>query len=80
MHVSLWSETGETRITHNHKIPQQLPILIGTVSTTPNVLNDDCGKPCLFFIFQDLSIRIEGIFKLKFSLMDLCGYVCFILD
>lgn len=28
-----------------------------------------------FFIFSDISIRIEGIFKLKFTLFEIKGYV-----
>lgn len=45
--------------------------LIGQVSTSSTQLKDLDKKPGLWFIFQDLSVRTEGVFRLKFSFFDL---------
>lgn len=45
--------------------------LIGSLSATSFKLTDTNGKTGLWFIFQDLSIRTEGIFRLKFTYFDL---------
>ncbi|KAJ1655550.1 hypothetical protein IWQ61_004712 [Dispira simplex] len=45
--------------------------LIGSPSTSACKLYDTENKLGIFFIFQDLSIRTEGSFTLKFSFMDL---------
>jgi hypothetical protein len=45
--------------------------LIGSLSATSFKLNDPQGVPGLWFIFQDLSIRTEGRFRLKFTFFDL---------
>ena len=61
------------RIGSDAKIPHHLPILIGTKVNSAVLMNDLDGKPGLFFVFHDLSIRIEGVFRLKFSLIDVEG-------
>jgi hypothetical protein len=45
--------------------------LIGSLSATSFKLTDTDGKTGLWFIFQDLSIRTEGMFRLKFTFFDL---------
>lgn len=45
--------------------------LIGQVSSSATQLKDLDKKPGLWFIFQDLSVRTEGVFRLKFSFFDL---------
>lgn len=45
--------------------------LIGSLSATSFKLSDTEGKFGLWFIFQDLSIRTEGMFRLKFTFFDL---------
>jgi len=45
--------------------------LIGSLSATSFKLNDPAEKTGLWFIFQDLSIRTEGVFRLKFTFFDL---------
>ena len=45
--------------------------LIGSLSATAFRLYDTEGRPGLWFVFQDLSIRTEGMFRLKFTFFDL---------
>ncbi|KAI8343728.1 velvet factor-domain-containing protein [Chlamydoabsidia padenii] len=45
--------------------------LIGTLMSNAYELIDPHGDKGIFFIFDDLSVRIEGQYRLKFSLMDL---------
>ena len=47
--------------------------LIGQCHTTVQKLKGQDGKTGLFFIFQDLSVRTEGWFRLKCSLFALGG-------
>ncbi|KAH3688691.1 hypothetical protein WICPIJ_000291 [Wickerhamomyces pijperi] len=51
----------------------EIPIrnLIGNVIYNPSKLYDDRNQLGIWFILQDLSIRIEGEFKLKFNLISL---------
>ena len=37
-----------------------------------NLLGLD-GSPGVFYIFSDLSVRNEGLYKLRFSLLDVAG-------
>lgn len=62
--VSLASQSG-SKDTRN---------LIGNPSINAVRLNDLDGKPSFWFVLQDLSIRTEGTFRLKFFLFDIsCG-------
>jgi hypothetical protein len=45
--------------------------LIGATTSTAFRLTDENGQTGLWFIFQDLSIRTEGTFRLRFDLYDL---------
>jgi hypothetical protein len=45
--------------------------LIGTTTSTAFRLTDENGQTGLWFIFQDLSIRTEGTFRLRFDMFDL---------
>lgn len=59
---------------------EPLPIrnLMGGLVSNAYPLTDPDGEPGIFFIFQDLSVRTEGRFRLKFRLMDLsAGYLCY---
>ncbi|KAJ3391535.1 hypothetical protein HDU92_008984 [Lobulomyces angularis] len=47
------------------------PCLVGTLIENSRVLTDDLGRIGTFFIFNDLSIRDQGIYVLKFSFFDL---------
>jgi|SRR2546423_1522097 len=53
--------------------PKQLeekhaPAMIGKISTSAVYLKDEHSKYGLFYIFPDLSIRVEGRYRLKFDL------------
>jgi len=43
---------------------------MGSLVSSLYVLNDLDGVERAFFVFPDLSVRIEGTFRLKFSLVD----------
>ncbi|PVU94328.1 hypothetical protein BB561_002639 [Smittium simulii] len=45
--------------------------LVGTTVSRATILHDLEGKLGIFFIFHDLSIRKDGVFRLKFSFFDL---------
>ncbi|KAL9550186.1 hypothetical protein MBANPS3_004853 [Mucor bainieri] len=45
--------------------------LAGATVASAEKLYDLDGKLGIFFIFQDISLRIEGVFKLEFSLVDI---------
>ncbi|CAG8539898.1 28825_t:CDS:2 [Dentiscutata erythropus] len=45
--------------------------LMGQCISSAYVLNDHMNKLGIFFIFQDLSVRTEGTFTLKFSFCDI---------
>ncbi|KAF9109668.1 hypothetical protein BGX27_007360 [Mortierella sp. AM989] len=74
LHVSLWSADGsEVRnmiATPGQSEPPKLTrILMGSLVVSPVLLNNPEGVPGWYFSFPDLSIRTEGEYTLKFSLM-----------
>ncbi|KAF8936978.1 velvet factor-domain-containing protein [Dissophora ornata] len=74
LHVSLWSADGkEVRnmiATPGQSDPPKLTrILMGSLVVSPIRLNNPEGVPGWYFSFPDLSIRTEGVYTLKFSLM-----------
>lgn len=74
LHVSLWSEDGsDVRsmiATSGRSVPPKLTrILMGAVVVSPILLNNERGEPGWYFSFPDLSVRTEGVYTLKFSLM-----------
>ncbi|KAH7930656.1 hypothetical protein BV22DRAFT_1054359 [Leucogyrophana mollusca] len=44
--------------------------LVGPLSSNACRLNDEHRKPGIFFLFQDLSVRTEGQFRLRLRLMN----------
>ncbi|KAG0225411.1 hypothetical protein BGW41_004711 [Actinomortierella wolfii] len=74
LHASLWSEDG-TQVrsmiaTPSQQDPPKLTrILMGSIVVSPTLLNNTEGEPGWYFSFPDLSIRTEGIYTLKFSLI-----------
>lgn len=48
----------------------------GSVVQSLHKLKDTNNAEGAFFIFADISIRIEGLFKLKFTLFQIKGCVC----
>ncbi|KAF9360581.1 hypothetical protein BGX26_008724 [Mortierella sp. AD094] len=79
LHASLWSEDG-TEVRSMIATPGQIDppkltrILMGAVVVSPILLNDEHGKPGWYFSFPDLSIRTEGTYTLKFSLMRFASF------
>ena len=58
--------------THGFETPRPVAdSLTGSLSSSLHRLNDDNDRDGAFFIFGDLSIKVEGIFKLRFSLFDI---------
>lgn len=64
---------------HSLDLPRSPPAgtctrnLIGSLSGSAFKLKDEDNETGLWFVFQDLSIRTEGYFRLKFSFFDLMG-------
>ncbi|ORX84861.1 hypothetical protein K493DRAFT_269438 [Basidiobolus meristosporus CBS 931.73] len=76
LHVTLWSEDGleERNIISNP--PKSTRVLMGSLVSSPNILKNPDGEQGCYFCFPDLSIRTEGRYCLKFSLMKLGGDDC----
>ena len=51
--------------------------LVGPLSANAQRLQDEHRKPGIFFLFQDLSIRTEGTFRLRMRLMNVGMSVSF---
>lgn len=51
--------------------PEYVRNLIGSVVSNASYLYDENNIPGIFFIFQDLSVRLEGTYTLKFLLINL---------
>lgn len=49
----------------------KLKNLVGASVASATKLYDLDGKLGIFFIFQDISLRSEGLFRLQFSLTDI---------
>lgn len=51
----------------------QMKNLVGSSVSSATKLYDLDGKLGIFFIFQDVSLRTEGCFRLRFSLIDVAS-------
>lgn len=51
--------------------PKCTRVLMGSLVSSPSLLKNPQGKQGLYFAFPDLSIRTEGRYTLKFSLIKL---------
>ena len=51
----------------------QMKNLVGSSVSSATKLYDLDGKLGIFFIFQDVSLRTEGRFRLRFSLIDVAS-------
>lgn len=71
MRCSLWTTDGETEIRRSDRVPKELSILIGSIAEPAQVLLDEFGRPGCFAVFADMSVRIEGDFMLRFSVVDI---------
>ncbi|CAO0792904.1 unnamed protein product [Mucor circinelloides] len=71
LHVTLWSDdrSEERNIISNP--PKCTRVLMGSLVSSPSLLKNPEGEQGLYFAFPDLSIRTEGRYTLRFSLMKL---------
>jgi hypothetical protein len=70
LHCTLVSADGHEELTIMAAEPKNVRILMGTLVSSVYHLHDVDGRPGHFFVFPDLSIRTEGQYRLKFSLMN----------
>lgn len=72
--MTLWSadRVEERNIISNP--PKCTRVLMGSLVSSPSLLKDPSGEQGLYFAFPDLSIRTEGRYTLRFSLMKLARY------
>lgn len=66
--VSFPSITDEEGTEANSAI--KMRNLVGSSVSSATKLYDLNGNLGIFFVFQDVSLRTEGFFRLKFSLID----------
>lgn len=45
----------------------------GSISSSLHRLRDIDNSYGAFFVFPDISVRVEGRFRLKFTLFEVCG-------
>lgn len=45
--------------------------LVGAAVTSANVLRDEDDQFCIFFVLQDLSVRTEGVYRIRLVFTDL---------
>ncbi|KAI8370358.1 velvet factor-domain-containing protein [Radiomyces spectabilis] len=71
LHVTLWSADREEERNIISNPPKCTRVLMGSLVSSPSLLKDPEGEQGLYFAFPDLSIRTEGQYTLRFSLMKL---------
>lgn len=73
--VELWSSDGTTNVSLVNGYPQgtggHTRNLIGSLAATAFKLHDLEDQLGIWFVLQDLSVRTEGEFRLKFSFVNL---------
>ncbi|CAI2162427.1 12231_t:CDS:2, partial [Funneliformis geosporum] len=62
--------TGPSSTVMSLNAPSCTRNLMGHCTSSAYVLTNDLGQQGIYFIFQDLSVRTEGTFTLKFSFCD----------
>jgi hypothetical protein len=65
--------TGPSSTVMSLNAPSCTRNLMGHCTSSAYVLNNHLGQQGIYFIFQDLSVRTEGTFTLKFSFCDVKG-------
>ena len=48
-------------------------MLYGTLVTTPAEMQDRAGANGVYFLFPDVSVRLEGEFRLQVNLLRITG-------
>ncbi|KAJ2477101.1 hypothetical protein IWW47_006240, partial [Coemansia sp. RSA 2052] len=71
MQVMLMDEAGETplRYIKGHQVAAMAGALVSPLHT----LRDTTGTQGAFFVFSDISVRMEGSFRLRFELYEMEG-------
>ncbi|CAG8805384.1 28109_t:CDS:2, partial [Racocetra persica] len=72
--------TGPTSSIMSFNPPISIRTLVGHCTSPAYSLRDHAGQRGIYFIFQDLSVRTEGIYTLKFSLCDIKGLLSPVYD
>ncbi|CAG8508922.1 12115_t:CDS:2 [Gigaspora margarita] len=67
--------TGPTSSIMSLNPPFCIKTLVGSCVSSAYLLRDHTDQRGIYFIFQDLSVRIEGTYTLKFSFTDLRGLI-----
>ncbi|KAG2171675.1 hypothetical protein INT43_008055 [Umbelopsis isabellina] len=71
LHVTLWSAEMDEERNIISNPPKCTRVLMGSLVSSPSLLKNPEGQQGLYFAFPDLSIRTEGRYTLKFSLIKL---------
>ncbi|KAJ2552297.1 hypothetical protein EV175_003368, partial [Coemansia sp. RSA 1933] len=71
MYATLMDERGEREL--NTLNDKKARTMTGSVVASLAHLKDVDGNDGAFFVFPDLSVRCEGVYKLKFSLFEIVG-------
>ncbi|KAJ1732504.1 hypothetical protein LPJ72_003383, partial [Coemansia sp. Benny D160-2] len=71
MYATLMDERGEREL--NTLNDKKARTMTGSVVASLAHLKDIDGNDGAFFVFPDLSVRCEGVYKLKFSLFEIVG-------
>ncbi|KAI9015254.1 velvet factor-domain-containing protein [Phycomyces nitens] len=71
LHVTLWSDDRKEERNIISNPPKCTRVLMGSLVSSPSLLKNTEGEQGLYFAFPDLSIRTEGRYTLRFSLMKL---------
>ncbi|KAH8925208.1 hypothetical protein BT69DRAFT_1216793 [Atractiella rhizophila] len=73
-HAELWqAEDGQEREQRNHVWSEREVVrnLLGTLTVPGRRLKDQFGNASVLFVFNDLAVRTEGTFTLRFTVLDL---------
>ena len=54
--------------------------LVGAAVTSANVLRDETDNYAIFFVLQDLSVRTEGVYRIRLIFTDLAQQCVFFLN
>ncbi|KAJ2888866.1 hypothetical protein FB639_000324, partial [Coemansia asiatica] len=71
MYATLMDESGEREL--NTLSDKKARTMTGSVVASLAHLKDINGNDGAFFVFPDLSVRCEGVYRLKFSLFEIVG-------
>ncbi|KAI8320055.1 hypothetical protein GQ54DRAFT_248618, partial [Martensiomyces pterosporus] len=71
MYATLMDERGEREL--NTLSDKKARTMTGSVVASLAHLKDLDGSDGAFFVFPDLSVRCEGVYRLKFSLYEIVG-------